>query len=142
MSIIGMQRTALRAACWPPAAAEPAARTDGPTARSSAANPVSWITKSRQSVGYRRAIMVWLQRKPEFCRIVAVCLSGSVIAVAAFLFLLASVRGADAVSTMPRWLWWCIILYTGNAIGISAWLLKAAANNGAPPRPRPRARQA
>ena len=30
----------LRAACWPPAAAEPAARSDGPSARSSAANPV------------------------------------------------------------------------------------------------------
>jgi hypothetical protein len=52
------------------------------------------------------------------------------MAVAALLFLLAFVRGTDAVAAIPRW--WCIILYSGNAIGICIWLLKAAANNGAP----------
>ena len=93
-------------------------------------------------MGYRRAIMVWLERRPEFCRIVAIYLSGSVIAVAAFLFLLAFLKGADAVSTMAGWLWWCIIVYTGNVIGICIWLLRAAANNGAAPSPRPRGRQA
>ncbi len=68
--------------------------------------------------------MVWLQRRPEFCRILAVCLSGSVIAIAALLFLLAFVWGADTITAMPRWLWWCIILYSANAIGICSWLLK------------------
>jgi len=78
-----------------------------------------------------RSIMIWLQRKPKFCRIVAVCLSGSVIAVAAGLFLFTFVRGADDVAAMLRWLWWCMVLYSGNAIGICSWLLKAA-NNSAP----------
>ena len=87
---------------------------------------------------YRRAIMVWLQRRPEFCRILAICLSGSVIAVAALLFSLAFVRGADTLAAIPRWLWWFISLYAGTAIGICTWLLKASANNGAPPRPRAR----
>jgi len=86
--------------------------------------------------------MAWLQRRPEFCRILSVCLSGSVIAVATLLFLLAFVRGADVVAAMPRRLWWCISLYAGMAIGICGWLLKAPATKGAPPRPRPRARQA
>src|SRR5437762_330946 len=86
-------------------------------------------------------MMVWLQRRPEFCRILTVYLSGSVIAVAAFLFSLTLARGADAVAGIPPWLWWGISLYTGMAIGICSWLLKAPANHGAPPRPQPRARQ-
>lgn len=86
--------------------------------------------------------MVWLQRKPEFCQLLAICLSASVIAIAAVLFLVAFVRGADIVAAMPPWLWWCIILYAGNAMGICSWLLKASVNNGAPPRPRPRTWQA
>jgi hypothetical protein len=81
--------------------------------------------------------MVWLQRRPQFCRILADYLSGSVIAVAVLIFLFAVVNGADAVAAMPRWLWWCIILYTGNAIGICTWLLKATANNGIPTGPPP-----
>ena len=94
------------------------------------------------TVDYRGAMMAWLQRRPEFCRILSVCLSGSVIAVATLLFLLAFVRGADVVAAMPRRLWWCMSLYAGMAIGICSWLLKAPANKGAPLRPRPRARQA
>ena len=86
--------------------------------------------------------MVWLQRRPGFCQILTVCPSGSVIVLAALLFLLAFVRGADTVAAIPTWLWWCISLYAGTAIGICSWLLTASVNNRTPPRPRPRARQA
>jgi lysylphosphatidylglycerol synthetase-like protein (DUF2156 family) len=43
----------------------------------------------------------------------------SVIVVAVFLFLLAIARGADAVASLPAWVWEVIVIYCGIALGVA-----------------------
>jgi uncharacterized membrane protein len=86
-------------------------------------------------MNYRQFAIAWLQGRPRFCQVGLWSLTFSVIAITLAIFYIAVSQGADTVAALPRWLWWSIILYTANALGICVWLVRALASNQTPRHP-------
>jgi uncharacterized RDD family membrane protein YckC len=55
-------------------------------------------------------------------------LLSSVILIAFVIFFVAAVSGADAISAMPKWVWFSVAIYSGSAIGLAGRLSETAHN--------------
>jgi len=78
-----------------------------------------------------------VKRRKRFPRALLTGLPTSVITVAIFLFLIAIVKGVDAVASIPAWAWEGIVIYCGIAIGLTIKFSYSPVHNQSPLQPPP-----
>jgi len=83
----------------------------------------------------KRLSRTLVKRRKRFPRVFLTGLPVSVIAVAVFLFLLAIARGADAVASLPAWVWEVIVIYCGIALGVAIKFSDSPVHNQNPFQP-------
>jgi len=80
---------------------------------------------------------VIVRRGWRFPRTLLTGLLASVMILAVLLFSFAVVKGADAVASIPRWVWEGIVIYSGVAIGLTIRLSDGPVHNQSPLQPPP-----